>query len=670
MRMFPRLAALLSIAVLTALAAPLGAQAAESRPNVTKRATVTLVSDTDAITPGAPYQLGLRFQMAEGWHTYGRNPGDAGVAPELAWTLPPGTTAGEIAWPTPQRMPEGPLMTFGYTGTAMLVIPASGPGPVRLHASWLICNNICVPEEADFNLDLPQGTAAPSAQAPLFASAEAARPRPSPFLAHIAPDATLVIGGPGFVPGSIRDAFFFPDQPERVVPTGKQVLGRSGSEITLSLTPGEVFKASEALSGVLVLSDSAGQQTALSITATPGAAPPSGSLWQVLGAALLGGLILNLMPCVFPILAMKAMAIARLSAEARPVARAHAAGYTAGILTSFAAIGGAVLLLRTLGHEVGWGFQFQSPLFVAGICWVLFAVGLNLSGVFDIGGRAAGIGQSLTLRGGFTGSFFSGVLAVLVATPCTAPFMSVALAAALTAPPFETVAVFLALGLGLAAPTVALTLMPGVARMLPRPGPWMDVLKQALAFPTYAACVWLIWVISLQAGSDGVLATGGGLVLVGFAAWAWRFATRGGRILAVCAVLALPLVLTVISPAPSSTESSANRFTTQRLAELRASGRPVFVNITAAWCVTCLVNERVALSPADVQKALAAADVTVLTGDWTRQDSDISAFLASQGRDGVPLYLFYPAGGRPPVSLPQILTPGMVREAISAPLRS
>ena len=651
-----------------ALLASHPAVAAESNAAVSKRATVSLVSDTDAVTPGTPYRLGLRFQITEGWHIYGQNSGDAGIPPELEWSLPPGLSVGKIAWPAPHRQPEGPLMTFGYTGTPMLMIPAQGPGPVKLHATWLICSNICVPEEADFSLDLPNGTPSPSAEAPLFAAAEAALPRSSPFTAEIAPDGTLSLRGAGLVPETISDAWFIPDQTERVVPTAAQSLRRGSGSVSLSLTTAPSFQPTETLAGTLFLVDRSGQETALAIAASPGGGADT-SLWRALGAALLGGLILNLMPCVFPVLAMKAMAIVRLSAEARPVARAHAAGYTAGVLATFATIGAAVIGLRAFGHSVGWGFQFQSPIFVGITAWVLFAVGLNLSGVFEISGRAAGMGQSLTLRRGFIGSFFAGALAVVVATPCTAPFMSVALAAALTAPPAETMALFLALGLGLAAPTVILTLLPGVAMLLPRPGRWMDVLKQALAFPMYAACVWLLWVISLQAGADGVLATGAGLVVVAFAAWLSRFGRKASLALAALALLVLPALLPALaarSALPS--ETKADSFTPARLAALRAEGRPVFLNFTAAWCVTCLVNERVALSPRIVQDAFAASNVAQLTGDWTRQNPDISAFLAAQGRDGVPLYLYYPAGGKPPVVLPQILTPQLVLNAISGPV--
>lgn len=648
------------------------ALAAENAPVASLRDNVTLVSDTDAVAQGTPYRLGLRFQMAPGWHTYGRNPGDAGLPVELNWTLPGGTEVGDIVWPTPKRQAEGPLMTFAYTGTIMLVVPATGPGPLRLHASWLICNNICVPEEGDFSLDLPAGMPSPSAQAPLFTAAEAAQPRPSPYEAHIAPDGTLRVTGAGLNAQSVRDAWFIPTLPDLVVPTGQQTLSHTANSITLNLPKGTAFTPGQPLPGVLVLRDGGGQETSLAVNATPvGAAarlpPVTTSLWQALGAALLGGLILNLMPCVFPVLAMKAMAIARLSTRERHEARTQATSYTLGVIASFAVIGFTVLALRQLGHAVGWGFQFQSPVFVVVMAWVLFAVGLNLSGVYAIETRMAGAGQSLTMRHGHASSFFSGVLAVLVATPCTVPFMGVALAAAFAAPPAETLAVFGAMGLGLAAPTAVLAILPGLGHLLPRPGRWMEILRQALAFPMYGACAWLVWVASIQAGDAGVLAVASGLVLVGFAAWVWRFGRLWGRGLAVAAAVGaialLPGLSGVQAPAAETTAGS-EPFSSARLAALRAEGKPVFLNMTAAWCVTCLVNERVALSPEPVRQALTRADVTMMKGDWTRPNPDIADFLRAQGRDGVPLYLFYPPGDKPPVVLPQLLTQASVLDAL------
>ncbi|HUZ63446.1 MAG TPA: thioredoxin family protein, partial [Acetobacteraceae bacterium] len=398
--------------------------------------------------------------------------------------------------------------------------------------------------------------------------------------------------------------------------------------------------------------------------------------WRILGLAVLGGLILNLMPCVFPVLAMKIAGLAALPDSGRRSARLHGFSYAAGVLACFAALAGVMLALRAAGAAAGWGFQFQSPAFVAAMCALLFAVGLNLSGVFAFGARFAGTGQALAMRQGHAGSFFTGLLAVLVATPCTAPFMGAALAAALTAPAAVTLAVFLALGVGLALPYVVLTAVPGLARALPRPGRWMDVLKQALAFPMYASSVWLLWVISQEAGPDGVLATGAVLVLVGFAAWvagtAQRATGRGRRLgqgAGVVAVLAMAGVFAGFAahpavPPAASRHAGQVAYSPARLAALRAAGQPVFVNVTAAWCVTCLVNERVALDRPAVRAAFAARHIAYMVADWTRQDPVVTALLRAHGRVGVPLYLFYPAGGGTAVTLPQLLTPGIVIDAI------
>ena len=676
----PALMTLLAAAPACVLAwAP--ASALESAPVRSSRAVVTLVSDTDAARPGQPLRLGLRMRLAPGWHTYWQNPGDAGVPPELTLTLPPGATAGDVQWPTPFRQPEGPVMTYGYTGEVLLPVPVTpGPAPLRVEAAatWLVCEKICVPEEGHFTLDLPAGAPVPSAEAALFAAADARLPRPSPFAASVAADGTLTLRGAGLSAATVQDAWFFPAAWGGVEQAAPQRLTAGNGSVSLALKPGQSFAPASGLSGTVVLRDPGGQETYLAVDAAPGAALPAPAavpLAQTLLLALLGGLILNLMPCVFPVLAMKAMALARLSGAALGEVRRHALSYTAGVMVAFGALGGALLALRSAGGAAGWGFQFQSPAFVAAMAWVLFGVGLNLSGVFQVGGRLAGAGQGLASRGGHVGSFATGALAVLVATPCTAPFMGAAIAAALAAPAAVTLLVFLAMGLGLAAPHALLALVPGAARLLPRPGAWMDVLRGALAFPMYAAAAWLVWVVSQQAGPDGVLAALGGLLLVGFAAWSLGLAqASGGRWLgrgvAIASVALAAALLPTLAPAAAGQVQAAQAegaepYTPARLASLRAENRPVFVNMTAAWCVSCLVNERVALSPSAVRDAFAARGVAYLKGDWTRGDPAVTAYLREHGRDGVPLYVFYPAGPGAPTVLPQILTETAVLDQLN-----
>jgi len=682
---------LLALAALACAAAPSGAL--ESAPVSSPRATATLVTDLDGVGADGSVRVALRLRMAPGWHTYWRNPGEAGAPPELSLTLPEGARAGEIAWPTPRRVTEAGLTTYAYSDQVLLPVAvtfgaAGGPAEIKAHATWLVCKDICVPEEGDFAVSLGPsagpGPGAPSEQAALFAAFDRMMPRPSPWEARIAADGTLWVGGAELTPGTVTDAWFIPDRPGMIQDDAAQPLSVRQGGFTLALHPAKGFAAEGGLSGVLSVRDRAGLQTDVALLAAPGQPPSMSALpvWRMLALAFLGGMILNLMPCVFPILAMKAVALARGAAHG--AARAHAVSYAAGVLAAFAALGGALLAARAAGYAAGWGFQFQSPVFVAAMVWLLFGVGLNLSGVFGVGWRMAGVGQNLTGRGGHEGSFLTGLLAVLVATPCTAPFMATAIAGALAAPPAVTILVFLAMGAGLAAPYAALAALPGLSRVMPRPGPWMETLRQVLAFPMYAAAVWLLWVVSQEAGADGVLATGAGLVLVGFAAWALgraqRHAVQGRRFFqaaALAAVLAAAGVLGAIAIAPAGVAATvpeaggahaakAEAFTPERLAALRASGRPVFVNMTAAWCVTCLVNERVAIRTAPVEAAFAARGIAYLKGDWTRQDAAITAFLQEHGRDGVPLYLFYPPGGAPAVVLPQILTEGIVLDRIGA----
>ncbi len=670
---------ILLLVCVAAAAAPAQAQALESAAVSSPRAAVTLVTDTDQAATGHPFKAGLRLRLAPGWHTYWQNPGDAGVAAELSFDPANGTAAGPIEWPAPEKVAEGPLITFAYEGEVLLpvsVTPGEGPTALRAHASWLVCKNVCVPEEGDFSLDLPVGQPAPSAEAPLFAAASARTPVASPYAAHIAPDGTLTLDADRPLTASVRQAQFFP-LGQGIDLAAPQRLSVSDGTLRLKLPTAAAFDPKIELGGLLILRDERGGPTYLNVTAAPGAASaPSvtGTLPEMLLFALAGGLILNLMPCVFPVLAMKAVSLARMSGHDRGSVRAHAVSYTAGVVLAFTALGSGLLLLRAAGQAAGWGFQFQSPVFVTVMAWLLFGIGLNLSGVFAVGGGVAGAGQSLAGRGGHAGSFFTGALAVLVATPCTAPFMGAAIAGALVAPAGVTLLVFATMGVGLALPYALLAVAPGLARMLPRPGAWMDLLKELLAFPMYAAAVWLVWVVSQEAGSDGVLAVVAGLLLLGFAGWALGRAQAGvglgrrlGLAAAVAGLVASGFLLPNIVPIPATARAAAEGnepFTAVRLAELRAQGRPVFVNMTAAWCVSCLVNERVALSAQAVREAFAAHDVVYLKGDWTQQDPAISAFLREHGRDGVPLYVFYAPGQEPKV-LPQVLTPGVVLASLS-----
>jgi thiol:disulfide interchange protein/DsbC/DsbD-like thiol-disulfide interchange protein len=630
------------------------------------------------VTPGGRVRIALRLRLADGWHTYWRNPGEAGVPVELTASLSPGATAGPIEWPTPGRILEGDITTYGYSGDVVLpmsVTLAPGVASVSgdLTAHWLVCKDICVPEEASFHIDLPSGTAGPSSQMPLFQLHDQAVPRASPWVVTIAPDGTLFVRGAELSAAAVIDAWFIPDTPGQIVDNAVQLLSVRDGGFTIGLRLAKGFNPESGLSGVLSVRDRGLSQADVAVTAQPGIAPmPAIALPRALAFAFLGGIILNLMPCVFPILAMKAVGFAAGLAHGK--ARAHAISYTCGVVASFICIAAALLAARSAGVAAGWGFQFASPVFVMAMAWLLFAVGLNLSGVYRVGGALVGMGDNLASRRGHWGSFFTGTLAVLVATPCTAPFMAVAIASGLAAPPVITMLIFLVMGLGLAAPYLVLSAIPGLALVMPRPGPWMDVFRQILAFPMYGAAVWLLWVVSQEAGASGVLGTATGFVLLGFAGWSLGVTQdscgTGRRIGWTAAGVAASLALAVLAgigvapTAPVAEQREIEAFTPGRLAALRAEGRPVFVNLTAAWCVTCLLNEHVAISNDAVQSVFASKHIAYLKGDWTRQDPAITEFLREQGRAGVPLYLYYAPHAASAEVLPQILTETTVLNAV------
>lgn len=656
------------------------ALALDSRPVETPRARVVLSADHAAVAPGQELRLLLRFRLAEGWHIYWENPGDAGGPPEITWRLPEGAAAGPLAFPAPRRIPYGPLLNYGYTEEAAfpitIALPASLPpgevATIEAEARWLICADICIPEEGAFRLDLPvEAAPRPAGNTALFAAAEAALPRPSPFAMRIGfagRSGALDLSGPGLSPATLRAAEFFPRDPGLLAHAAPQPLMVREGGLTLRLQRGE-GPLPPVIEGVIALVDAAGVRSAYAVSAVPGPVPGGGTiaLWQAVLLAFAGGLLLNLMPCVFPVLAMKAMALARLGGAARTAVRAEVGAYTAGVLLSFLLLAAALVGLRAAGSAAGWGFQFTEPAFVVAMAWLMLAVGLNLSGVYAVPG---------VVLGGRRGAFGTGVLAVLVATPCTAPFMATAIGAALVMEPAATLGVFAALGLGMAAPFAALGMVPALACLLPRPGVWMERLRQALAFPMYGAAAWLGWVVAVQAGPQGVLVLLAGAVLIGLAAWLLGLAQaagvgrwRGGAALAVAAAMALlPFSGGEPDAAPAPAAEGAEAWSPARVAAALAEGRPVFVNLTAAWCITCQVNDRLALRTEAVRAAMARTNTLYVVGDWTRGDPAIGALIREQGREGVPLYLLYRPGEAQPEVLPQILTEGIVLRALE-PLR-
>jgi thiol:disulfide interchange protein len=692
---------------LVALAVATPAARAASPAVPSEPVAARLVPEAGSVAPGGTLWVDLHLDIAPGWHTYWRNPGDSGLPTEIAWTLPAGFNAGEIAWPVPERFVLGGIGNYGYHGSADLLVPIAAPasldpgGSVHLeaNANWLVCSDICIPGEAKLTLDLSVGATPPAGDpsvAALFAAVRGSLPQPAGFETRFTVSEreirlfvpTLALAGingatAAFFPldGNVVDAAAEPKEEQRA----------DGLVLVLARVRGPTATLPAALAGVLVLRGGDGAERGFSVSAPRAVAvPPEGEpgvlWWQALLLALVGGIALNLMPCVFPVLSLKVLGVAQ-SAHRADQWR-HGIAYAAGVILSFALLGGVLLMLRAGGAAIGWGFQLQSPVVVGLLAYLLFAMGLSLSGAAEFGAGLSGIGSRLAGGTGLAGAFATGILATVVATPCTAPFMGAALGFALIAPAPVALLIFVALGTGLALPFVLATAIPGIARRLPRPGTWMVWFKQLLAFPLYGTVAWLIWVLIQEVGPGGALSALLGLVVVGFAVWIYgrtRIVGPAGRRLgagfALSGIAAAVLLAATLAPPDSQAaggqlggartgEAAAARgglgyekFSTARLDRLIAEHQPVFVNLTAAWCITCLVNERTSLDRTAVLRAFADRHIVVLKGDWTRQDPEITALLQKFGRSGVPLYLLYDKTGTPRV-LPQLLTEARVLEAV------
>lgn len=691
----------------------------------------------DGVTPGAQAWVGLQITHQPEWHTYWKNAGDSGLPTELTWTLPAGVSTGEIAWPVPKKIPVGNLANYGYENTVLLPVPLevstlykppmalAGGTPamdVKLKASWLVCRKECIPEEGEFTLSLPlQGsTALHKAE---FDAAQAAQPQPLAEPGGIEVNGNnlqvRLEGLPAAVQG--KTLAFFPETPEvirtaavsgkdwtqswqgdtwtatmpladqrsaspTVMPVvvalaeadrqpGQPMAWRAEAPVTGTwpavATPGRA-EVSPALQAALAAN--AANAAASSTTDLP--AQPTGTFAMALLGALLGGLLLNLMPCVFPILAIKVLGFARQAGNASAHRKAGLA-YTGGVMLSFLALGGAMLALRAAGAQLGWGFQLQSPGVVAALAALFTLIGLNLVGVFEFGHAVPSSMCTAQAKHPLANDFLSGVLAVVIASPCTAPFMGASLGFAIGLPAAQALLLFVALGLGLALPYLVAGFVPAVAHLLPKPGPWMGTLRRLLAFPMFATVAWLVWILGQQSGIDGA----GTLLalLVCLAAIVWAFTLRGRTRLVIATVLiAFTAVLTgaigrnllqVVEPAKLAAASTANQrwqpWSAERVSELSSAGQPVFIDFTAAWCVTCQYNKKRTLADADVLADFDAKKVAMLRADWTRRDPAITAALTALGRSGVPVYVLQ-APGKAPVVLTEILGKDEVRAALAA----
>ncbi len=673
----------------------------------TDQVKVQLIASVDGVHSGEEILVGLQQLIIPDWHTYWKNSGDSGLPTTITYDLPKGSSVSDILWPVPEHITLGPVTNYGYSHEVVLLSKLKIPADVVVDSSfalkakvkWLVCKEECIPQEAELQLDLPvlsRGVKGGHGS-PLIANALAALPLESPWPFRLqAQGEHLYLNVQGLAKSKalINKILFYPDAWGKVVHNEQQILSVAGDSLQLQLKIGdEPLRQGEVLSGVLAVTEETNNGLitrgySVSVPLTPAPVTESNDtgvdllLGTALVLALLGGLILNLMPCVFPVLSIKALSLIQQADNDPLETRLHGWAYTGGIQLSFLLLGVLLIVLKSGGAEIGWGFQFQSPLFVLLVAYLLFAVGLSLSGVFTIGGSIVGVGSNLARRSGYTGSFFTGVLASIVATPCTAPFMGAALGFALTQPPLIQMAVFQSLGLGLALPYLFLSHWPSLQQRLPKPGIWMERLKQGFAFPMYAASVWLVWVLAQQAGTNAIAFALAGMVAIAFAAWLYEItklsATKtrfSGASVATLALFAAlfgsiyainSLAANVQTGGVLSHDQNWEPYSSSRLKELRAAGKPVFINFTAAWCISCLVNEKVALSQKAVIDSFKHEGITYLKGDWTNRDVEITRVLADFDRSGVPLYLFYPAGtAEKPIILPQILTPELVTRVVT-----
>jgi len=701
---------LLAPLVFLALALPAQAQTECPDDDDSPCSNATLVADQDAVELGTAFDVALRIEIEPHWHVYWENPGDSGLPVQIEWDAPEGVRIGDLQNPFPERIDISGLTSYAFEDEAQLIarvaVPEDFAGDELVlsgNATWLICADICLQAEQPVSLTVSIGT--PTVTRQLDAARALLPVQAEGWQASVAPadsGLALALTPPEGWNGSLEDAQFFPAEEGVLDHTAAQVYEQRRGVWSVGLTPSAYAESpADRIRGVLVAADGqglVGDARAIEIDAMVDASstPVSSRSGLNLGWALLfalgGGMILNLMPCVFPILSIKVLGFAEGKDGA--TLRRNGLAFGAGVLVSFWVLAGLLLALRAAGAGLGWGFQLQSPPIVAALAALMVVIGLNLLGVFEIGNGLAAAGAKADRKSGLGGAFLSGVLATIVATPCTAPFMGAALGFALAAPAYASLLVFTALGIGMALPYVLLSFFPKWTERLPRPGAWMVTLRQALAFPLFATAVWLLWVFGLQVGMNGVALLLMALVLVSMAAWFighWpahvassktRAVTRGLAVLAV--VAALGLAIPAVKGAPSAlalqgngTETSGieleavgvdadwQPFSSTAVDQLVSEGQPVFIDFTAAWCLTCQVNKKTTLHTEGVDQAFERAGVTRVRADWTNRNPDITATLDRFGRSGVPFYVLYPGGDADPILLPEVLTPDIVTSALA-----
>lgn len=658
------------------------AQARQSQPVDTGNTEIKLVSGHDTAAIGESFTVALRMTFEGNWYTYWRNPGDSGEPVKIVWDLPKGVTAGPIQWPAPKFKSFGPIASYALDKDKWLPVEITIDETANLsraltlnaHAYFLVCDDVCIPEDGALSLPIGIGEIKlnPEHEAQIEAALDKI-PQPGMAKGSARQDNNTVIFDIANLPKGFKSPTLFPHPNSIIIHSDPISLAPAENGMRFTATPGYGWDDGTPESFDVTLVAKNGDAIVVPISTEAhvdiGALQPGGAsanigiIGAILGA-FLGGLILNLMPCVFPIISLKALSLAKTAHGERRDIRRAAWAYTGGVLASFAAFAVIIIALKLGGASVGWGFQLQSPWLVALLSLLLFAIGLNLLGVFDVGGRIQNIGSGRAGKSGPMSSFLTGVLAVIVATPCTAPFMAGAVGFALASSPLVTLTVFLALGLGFALPFLLVAYVPGILSRLPKPGAWMETFKQFLAFPMFAAAIWLAWVLSLQAGADGTLR----LLLAGlslaFAIWLFGksgLLSKGLASLALLAALWLPFTLS----ASDGVQTLASKaWSAEAITTAQSENRPVFVDFTAAWCVTCKVNEAMVLNRKKTADLFERTNTQFLVADWTNKDDVIAAELKRFGRAGVPLYLVYTPGASEPEILPQILTYDILKEAL------
>lgn len=680
--------------------------AAESLPSfkpvLAQHVEATLLSELKSVAPGDEFWVGLRLRMEDHWHTYWKNSGDSGAPTRIRWKLPAGFTASPIQWPVPERIETPPLVNYGYSNQVVLLTKVRAPSTIsekQIHleakASWLVCREECIPGDATLAVSLAVGKREASLAAPVLAIVAQKLPQEVlpksgwSFQLH-EKDGNLEIEGkaPRNVTFDKNRILFFPESDPLIEHAAEQTVALEKHGFTLTLKKSAQWTMAPAsVAGTIAgLPSEKGAEQAFQIRVPVSASQP---LFVMLLFALMGGVILNLMPCVFPVLSLKIVSFAQLSGHQKGHVRQHGFAFTAGVLVSFWFLAAVLLILRAGGEQLGWGFQLQAPGFLVFLSAVLFIFSLNLLGVFEMGLFLMGVGSNISARSDLLGSFFTGVLATVVATPCTAPFMGVSLGFALTQPAFVALLVFTALGLGMATPYLVLSMQPALLRFLPKPGRWMESLKKAMAFPLLATVLWLSWVYATQTGSEALIYLFAGLLILSFAMWCfghWSVQARSrvGRAVLLSLVVGMSAVglavaFSGVSQKPEAmTAKDANdawgqewvEYSPERLEDLRNEGKTIFLDFTAAWCVSCKVNERLVFSSQEVRKKFKQLGIVLMRADWTNRNPAITKMLASFGRSGVPLYVFFPKGAQStPKVLPEVINSTLVLNELDALLQ-